>query len=102
MTTSEQHIVNIRDWCKNDFELVNQLRMNTDECHRSQFGESHKSIKEFFPNAQTIDITYLRRRRPLRVDGPAESGLEGARAEGTGAIAAPTRPGPGDFRLERL
>ncbi|MBF0427844.1 MAG: type I restriction endonuclease subunit R, partial [Magnetococcales bacterium] len=23
-----------------------------DECHRSQFGENHKAIKEFFPNAQ--------------------------------------------------
>lgn len=26
-------LVNIRDWCKNDFEVVNQLRMNTDSSH---------------------------------------------------------------------
>ena len=26
-------LVNIRDWCKNDFEVVNQLRMNTDNSH---------------------------------------------------------------------
>ena len=25
-----------------------------DECHRSQFGENHKAIKEFFPNAQLL------------------------------------------------
>ena len=25
-----------------------------DECHRSQFGENHKAIKEFFPNAQSM------------------------------------------------
>lgn len=26
-------LVNIRDWCKNHFEVVNQLRMNTDQSH---------------------------------------------------------------------
>ncbi len=26
-------LVNIKDWCKNDFEVVNQLRMNTDNSH---------------------------------------------------------------------
>lgn len=26
-------LVNIRDWCKNDFEVVHQLRMNTDYSH---------------------------------------------------------------------
>ena len=26
-------LVNIKDWCKNDFEVVNQLRMNTDSSH---------------------------------------------------------------------
>ena len=26
-------LVNIRDWCKNDFEVINQLRMNTDSSH---------------------------------------------------------------------
>ena len=27
-------LVNIKDWCKNDFEVVNQLRINTDNSHR--------------------------------------------------------------------
>jgi type I restriction enzyme R subunit len=26
-------LVNIKDWCKNDFEAVNQLRINTDNGH---------------------------------------------------------------------
>ncbi len=28
-----------------------------DECHRSQFGENHQAIKEFFPNAQLFGFT---------------------------------------------
>ena len=28
-----------------------------DECHRSQFGENHRSIREFFPNAQMFGFT---------------------------------------------
>ncbi len=28
-----------------------------DECHRSQFGENHRAIKEFFPNAQLFGFT---------------------------------------------
>ena len=28
-----------------------------DECHRSQFGENHKAIREFFPNAQAFGFT---------------------------------------------
>jgi type I restriction enzyme R subunit len=28
-----------------------------DECHRSQFGDSHKAIKDFFPNAQLFGFT---------------------------------------------
>lgn len=28
-----------------------------DECHRSQFGDNHKTIKEFFPNAQLFGFT---------------------------------------------
>lgn len=28
-----------------------------DECHRSQFGDNHKAIKEFFPNAQMFGFT---------------------------------------------
>ena len=28
-----------------------------DECHRSQFGDNHKAIKEFFPNAHLFGFT---------------------------------------------
>ena len=28
-----------------------------DECHRSQFGDNHRAIKEFFPNAQLFGFT---------------------------------------------
>ena len=28
-----------------------------DECHRSQFGENHRAIREFFPNAQLFGFT---------------------------------------------
>ena len=28
-----------------------------DECHRSQFGENHRTIKEFFPNSQLFGFT---------------------------------------------
>jgi type I restriction enzyme R subunit len=28
-----------------------------DECHRSQFGENHKAIKDFFPKAQLFGFT---------------------------------------------
>ncbi len=30
MTPLHYTLVNTRDWCKNDFEVVNQLRINTD------------------------------------------------------------------------
>jgi type I restriction enzyme R subunit len=31
-------LVNIRDWCKNDFEVVHQLRINTDCSHHRHDG----------------------------------------------------------------
>lgn len=33
-TPLEYMLVNIKDWCKNEFEVVNQLRINTDNSHR--------------------------------------------------------------------
>ena len=30
-TTFDYSLVNLRDWCKNDYEVVNQLRINTDD-----------------------------------------------------------------------
>ena len=43
-------------------EKLNDLRYKRmaiifDECHRSQFGENHKAIKEFFPEAQLFGFT---------------------------------------------
>jgi type I restriction enzyme R subunit len=43
-------------------ELLEPLRNKRivfifDECHRSQFGENHKAIKEFFPKAQLFGFT---------------------------------------------
>jgi len=29
-----------------------------DECHRSQFGENHKAIRDFFPNAQLFGLPH--------------------------------------------
>ncbi|WP_304130764.1 type I restriction endonuclease subunit R [Ignavibacterium album] len=48
---------------KNDFkkrlEPLRNKRMVFifDECHRSQFGENHRAIKEFFPNSQLFGFT---------------------------------------------
>jgi type I restriction enzyme R subunit len=32
-TPLDYMLVNLRDWCKNDFEVINQLRINTDNSH---------------------------------------------------------------------
>ena len=32
-TPLEYTLVNLRDWCKNEFEVINQLRINTDNSH---------------------------------------------------------------------
>jgi len=32
-------LVNLKDWCKNDFEVINQLRINTDNSH-------HRTVPE--------------------------------------------------------
>lgn len=44
---------------KERLEPLSQKRMVFifDECHRSQFGDNHKAIKEFFPNAQLFGFT---------------------------------------------
>ena len=44
---------------KERLEPLRQKRMVFifDECHRSQFGDNHKAIKEFFPNAQLFGFT---------------------------------------------
>ncbi|MDB9960472.1 type I restriction endonuclease subunit R [Oceanihabitans sp.] len=44
---------------KERLELLSDKRIVFifDECHRSQFGENHKAIKDFFPNAQLFGFT---------------------------------------------
>lgn len=44
-----------------------------DECHRSQFGENHKAIKEFFPNAQLFGFTGT----PIFPDNATAKKIEG-------------------------
>ncbi|MDK2972842.1 MAG: type restriction enzyme subunit [Candidatus Sumerlaeota bacterium] len=47
-----------------------------DECHRSQFGENHKAIKEFFPNAQLFGFTGT----PIFEDNATYQQIEGQQA----------------------
>lgn len=47
-----------------------------DECHRSQFGENHKAIKEFFPNAQLFGFTGT----PIFEDNASYQQIEGQKA----------------------
>ncbi|MDD4821661.1 MAG: type I restriction endonuclease subunit R [Bacteroidales bacterium] len=47
-----------------------------DECHRSQFGDNHKAIKEFFPNAQLFGFTGT----PIFDDNASYSTIEGQEA----------------------
>lgn len=44
-----------------------------DECHRSQFGENHQAIKEFFPNAQLFGFTGT----PIFEDNASYKRIEG-------------------------
>ncbi|NQS85456.1 type I restriction endonuclease subunit R [Pantoea allii] len=47
-----------------------------DECHRSQFGDNHKAIKEFFPNAQLFGFTGT----PIFEDNANYKQIEGQQA----------------------
>lgn len=47
-----------------------------DECHRSQFGENHKAIKEFFPKAQLFGFTGT----PIFEENAASLKIEGQQA----------------------
>ncbi len=50
-----------------------------DECHRSQFGDNHKAIEEFFPNAQMFGFTgtpiFERNSTYVRIDGTQASNV---------------------------
>ena len=47
-----------------------------DECHRSQFGENHKAIKAFFPNAQLFGFTGT----PIFDENASYTQIEGTQA----------------------
>lgn len=47
-----------------------------DECHRSQFGENHQAIKDFFPNAQLFGFTGT----PIFDDNASLQKIEGEQA----------------------
>ncbi|SFK45761.1 type I restriction endonuclease subunit R [Methylocapsa palsarum] len=47
-----------------------------DECHRSQFGENHKAIKEFFPQAQLFGFTGT----PIFEENAAQQKIEDTQA----------------------
>lgn len=47
-----------------------------DECHRSQFGDNHKAIKEFFPRAQLFGFTGT----PIFDENAAQQKIEGTQA----------------------
>lgn len=47
-----------------------------DECHRSQFGDNHKAIKEFFPKAQLFGFTGT----PIFKENAAYTQVEGTQA----------------------
>ena len=59
---SRQHKQNTAQGRSTFKERLNHLRNKRmvfifDECHRSQFGENHRAIKEFFPNSQLFGFT---------------------------------------------
>ncbi|WP_225140260.1 type I restriction endonuclease subunit R [Bradyrhizobium sp. NBAIM14] len=56
---NKQSIAQGRSTFKQRLEQIRDKRMVFifDECHRSQFGENHKAIKEFFPNSQLFGFT---------------------------------------------
>ena len=55
----KRNIAKGRSTFKQRLEQLRDKRMVFifDECHRSQFGENHRAIKEFFPNSQLFGFT---------------------------------------------
>lgn len=56
---NKQNVAQGQSTFKQRLEQLRDKRMVFifDECHRSQFGENHKAIKEFFPNSQLFGFT---------------------------------------------
>jgi type I restriction enzyme, R subunit len=72
---NKQNIAQRRSTFKQRLEQHQDKRMVFifDECHRSQFGETHKAIKEFFPNSQLFGFTGT----PIFEDNAAVKQIEG-------------------------
>lgn len=56
---NQQNVKQGRSTYKQQLEPLRNKRMVFifDECHRSQFGENHQTIREFFPNSQLFGFT---------------------------------------------
>ena len=56
---NQQNIAGGRSTFKQRLKQLRDKRMVFifDECHRSQFGENHRAIKDFFPNSQLFGFT---------------------------------------------
>ena len=72
---NKQNIAQGRSTFKQRLGQLREKRMVFifDECHRSQFGENHKAIKEFFPNSQLFGFTGT----PIFEDNATVRQLEG-------------------------
>ena len=59
LALEENRIVQGRSTFRHRLERLRDKRMIFvfDECHRSQFGDNHRAIKEFFPNSQLFGFT---------------------------------------------
>ena len=75
---NQQNIGRGRSTFKQRLESLRDKRMVFifDECHRSQFGENHKAIKEFFPNSQLFGFTGT----PIFEDNATARQIEGETA----------------------
>ena len=67
-----------RETYKEQLEPLRDKRMVFifDECHRSQFGDNHTAIKEFFPNSQLFGFTGT----PIFPENAARVQIEGSEA----------------------
>ena len=72
---NQQHLAQGRSTFKQRLEQLRDKRMVFifDECHRSQFGENHSAIREFFPNSQLFGFTGT----PIFEDNAAVKQIEG-------------------------
>ena len=75
---SKRNLAQGRSTFKQRLEQLRDKRMVFifDECHRSQFGENHKAIRKFFPNAQFFGFTGT----PIFGDNATRKQVEGRMA----------------------